>query len=124
MWFEFCRHPGCENEEFGPDAKKEGWLITVGPDLKKLAYCPEHIPVEKPVEIKQEQEQIRGFDRPEPGSEERFDKRSTQVPWVIHTFWWLVHNLVAHPLIGLIPVKRSFDFHDWTSYKMHGKEPE
>jgi hypothetical protein len=32
--------------------------------------------------------------------------------------WWLVHNLIAHPLIGLLPFTSTFKFHDWTSRKL------
>jgi len=75
-----------------------------------------------------------GFDKPEDGSERRFvfsavkngqampwqDQKVT-VPWVKFRFWWLVHNAVAHPLIALAPRRRFFEFHDYTSRKMHGK---
>jgi len=62
-----------------------------------------------------------GFERPEDGSQQRFDKTSAERPWAAHRFWWLVHNAVAHPLIAVVPRKPAFDFHDWTSRKMHGK---
>lgn len=38
-----------------------------------------------------------------------------------HHFWWFVHNCVAHPLIGVLPVKSTFDFHDYTSDKINCK---
>lgn len=63
----------------------------------------------------------RGFDGPEDGSQRRYNKRNAERPWVTHRFWWLVHNAVSHPLIALVPLKPMFDFHDWTSRKMHGK---
>jgi hypothetical protein len=62
-----------------------------------------------------------GFHGPEEGSEDRFIVRKTKVPWFKHTTWWLVHNCLSHPVIGLIPIKMFFKFHDWTSRKMHGK---
>ena len=34
-------------------------------------------------------------------------------------FWWTIHNMVAHPLIGLIPNKLFFEFHDYTSDKIN-----
>ncbi len=37
-----------------------------------------------------------------------------------HHAWWLVHNLVSHPMIGILPVKATFRFHDWTSYRLNG----
>jgi hypothetical protein len=39
---------------------------------------------------------------------------------VRHHFWWMIHNLVAHPAIGLFPTRAAFGFHDWTSRKMNG----
>lgn len=62
----------------------------------------------------------------EAGSEERFEKRvetfkKESKPLIKHHFWWFVHNCVAHPLIGVLPVKSAFDFHDWTSKKINGK---
>lgn len=42
-------------------------------------------------------------------------------PYIEHHFWWLTHNILAHTLIGLIPVKMFFDFHDWTSKKLNAK---
>ncbi len=49
----------------------------------------------------------------EDGSKNRFDRVFKN-----HYGWWLVHNLVAHILIGILPIKPFFDFHDWTSIKM------
>lgn len=87
------------------------------------------------------------FEEPENGSELRYEKRLRvwegveapdpdlasaapnpkkidinphKLPRVQHHFWWLLHNLVAHPAIGLVPVKATFDFHDWTSRKLNG----
>lgn len=64
-----------------------------------------------------------GFDRDEDGSEDRYYERkarwaSARASVWIHFGWWLVHNLVAHPLIGVAPVSPTFRFHDWTSHKM------
>jgi len=88
------------------------------------------------------------FKEPEDGSEARFHERvdvwtgkappidpeqysSAAYPWrpeinphglpkVKHYFWWLLHNLVAHPAIGIAPVRPAFEFHDWTSRKLNG----
>lgn len=38
-----------------------------------------------------------------------------------HHFWWFVHNCVAHPMIGLVPIKKFFQFHDFTSDKINCK---
>ncbi len=35
-----------------------------------------------------------------------------------HAGWWLFHNLVAHPLIGMLPIQATFDLHDWSAEKM------
>ena len=62
-----------------------------------------------------------GFDKPEDGSENRYDERRERQPAARHTFWWLLHNCVAHPLIGIVPKRFAFEFHDWTSRKLHGR---
>lgn len=64
----------------------------------------------------------------EEGSAQRFDARVALFrrlhrSTAIHHFWWLVHNCVAHPMIGLAPVKPSFRFHDWTSRKINPSRP-
>lgn len=63
------------------------------------------------------------FDRFEGGSQKRFDERlENNVPphkRIKHLGWWLVHNCVAHPLIGVLPIRATFDFHDWTSKKLN-----
>ena len=63
------------------------------------------------------------FDKPEDGSQGRFDQDLAHNPApadkIKHRGWWLAHNCVAHPLIGLAPYKWTFDFHDWTSRKLH-----
>lgn len=61
------------------------------------------------------------FSRSEDGSEQRYIDRRTKQPWAAHTFWWALHNVVSHPLIGLVPIKLFFRFHDWTSRRMHGR---
>lgn len=40
---------------------------------------------------------------------------------VVHHFWWFVHNCVAHPLIGLVPIRVTFEFHDFTSRKINAR---
>jgi len=62
----------------------------------------------------------------EAGAEARFEKRKEVFrqeakPIYKHHAWWLIHNCVAHPLIGMFPCKKTFDFHDWTSIKINGK---
>jgi hypothetical protein len=66
------------------------------------------------------------FDKDEAGSEDRFQERAgvfdrqvENFPKVKHYGWWLLHNCVAHPLMGVLPIKVFFDFHDWTSRKLN-----
>ena len=61
------------------------------------------------------------FARPEDGSEQRYKDRRKYRPWLAHSFWWIVHNGLSHPLIAVLPFKPLFMFHDWTSKKMHGR---
>ncbi len=67
------------------------------------------------------------FEEDEDGSEERYKERP--VLWeeakhgaIYHYCWWLIHNLISHPLIGLFPVKPFFRLHDWTSHHMHNRK--
>jgi hypothetical protein len=62
-----------------------------------------------------------GFTKPEDGSENRYDERRERVSPARHAFWWWVHNCIAHPLIGVVPRRFAFEFHDWTSRKLHGR---
>jgi hypothetical protein len=62
------------------------------------------------------------------GSEQRYNSRvanykDKRQPLKRHLFWWLVHNCVAHPLIGVFPIKTFFDLHDWTSGKINLRPP-
>lgn len=72
-----------------------------------------------------------GFDLPvvkdspfaEDGSQLRFHERKAifvekEMPPAKHDFWWIIHNCVAHPLIGVFPTKVMFDLHDWTSRRI------
>lgn len=63
----------------------------------------------------------------DPGAKVRFDERKNRLPSVHLAFWWVVHNCVAYPIIGLVPLKFAFDFHDYTAKKigsdlLEGKE--
>jgi hypothetical protein len=44
------------------------------------------------------------------------------MPWVDNKRAWFFHNAVVHPLIGLLPCKWTFAYHDRTAEKMkvHG----
>jgi hypothetical protein len=89
------------------DAEDGGWIESADGRWRCAAHA--------------EVEEIRGFDQPEDGSEERYVRRRQARPWAAHTTWWVVHNAVAHPLIAILPVRPLFQFHDWTSRKMHGR---
>jgi hypothetical protein len=43
---------------------------------------------------------------------------------VRHMSWWLLHNCVIHPLIGVLPIKPLFDLHDWSSVRLAGTHLE
>lgn len=53
---------------------------------------------------------------------EKFKKAEKRFPVLQHYFWWFLHNCITHPLIGLIPIKPFFNFHDWTSVKLNAGE--
>lgn len=38
------------------------------------------------------------------------------------TIWRIVHNVVAHPLLELLPARWGDLLHDWTAHKAWGKE--
>lgn len=40
--------------------------------------------------------------------------------WLLHgeRLWWVVHNLVAHPAIALVPCATTFRWHDETARRM------
>lgn len=52
------------------------------------------------------------------GAKVRFDERKKKLPSFHLAFWWVVHNCIAHPVIGLLPFKACFDFHDYTAKKI------
>jgi hypothetical protein len=56
------------------------------------------------------------------GSRYRYGKRQRRweedvrvLPRLRHHGWWLLHNVVAHPVLGVLPVPAAVRFHDWTS---------
>jgi len=51
---------------------------------------------------------------------EKWIKSGVSFPRVRHHFWWLLHNLVSHPLLA-IPTIHGVWFHDWTSKKLNRK---
>jgi hypothetical protein len=96
-----CAYPACPallRQDFSPDT---GWVELPGDHL----LCPDHAAAASDFRVRDEDDTAR---------------RETR-PWVAHTAWWLVHNCIAHPLIGVFPRRPAFRFHDWTSRKMHGE---
>jgi hypothetical protein len=66
------------------------------------------------------------LDTEDEGSAERFEHRlkvfkERKMSIAVHNWWWFVHNVIAHPMIGIAPCKRTFAFHDWTSRKINGE---
>lgn len=62
----------------------------------------------------------------ESGSEDRFHRRiewwkesGKRFPRIRHHAWWIVHNCVSHPLLGVRPSPRAIQFHDWTSMHLN-----
>jgi len=60
----------------------------------------------------------------EEGSAERYVKRVERFrelgrSTALHRFWWLAHNVIAHPGIGIFPSRITFKFHDYTSKKIN-----
>lgn len=53
---------------------------------------------------------------------EKFRKNKKVLPVLQHYFWWFVHNNITHFLIGILPFKPFFKFHDWTSVKLNAGE--
>lgn len=53
----------------------------------------------------------------------RIEKWKRETGWALpHHFWWVVHNCIAHPMIGVVPVRPTFAFHDYTSKKINREE--
>jgi hypothetical protein len=119
-----CAFPGCD-ARFMPGFSDAGgdpdsWLELADDRV----VCPEHRERAanhlKKSDLHPDQRE-HGFGAPEDGSGERYAMRRETRPWLAHTAWWLVHNCIAHPLIGVLPRRPAFRFHDWTSRKMHGE---
>ena len=47
------------------------------------------------------------------------DGLSLWAAWARHRGWWLLHNLVAHPLLAFVRGPRAVAFHDWTSRRLN-----
>ena len=60
------------------------------------------------------------------GAEARHRKRAAKwrartriLPGLPHHAWWLLHNVVAHPAIGVWPTRATVWIHDWTSQRLN-----
>lgn len=67
------------------------------------------------------------IDRPYSTTQSRYASRAYNI-WgtrrlggIRHYFWWVVHNSVVHPLLGIAPCMVTFKLHDWASRKLNGK---
>ncbi len=43
---------------------------------------------------------------------------TTELPKIDSRAAWILHNLVAHVAIGLVPTEATFRFHDWSAEYM------
>jgi hypothetical protein len=46
-------------------------------------------------------------------------ERHRVLPLTRHHAWWLLHNMVSHPILGVWPSKRAIWFHDYTSQHLN-----
>src|SRR4051812_2055104 len=73
------------------------------PSLAELPYVPPAVPYIPGPALKQ--------------SEWRYGRRIPRHDSPAqHHVYWLLHNLVAHPLLGVLPTQRVVDFHELTSW--------
>lgn len=63
------------------------------------------------------------------GSHARYERRKrlwkdkgVSLPLVRHYLWWLVHNCVSHPTLGLLPLRPMVWFHDWTAKHLNVRD--
>jgi hypothetical protein len=50
---------------------------------------------------------------------EAWQRHHRHLPLVRHHGWWLLHNVVTHPLLGIVPWGGFILFHDWTSMHLN-----
>lgn len=62
-------------------------------------------------------DELRRIIHAEDGSEQRFQDVFSKRPG-----WWVIHNILAHTLIGVMPVRPFFRFHDYTARKLRGSK--
>lgn len=49
-------------------------------------------------------------------------RRRPELAEVRHHGWWLVHNCIAHPILGLRASEAAIWFHDWSSKHLNCRE--
>jgi hypothetical protein len=74
-----------------------------------------------------ERELQQDIGRPHSTTESRYISRAHNI-WdtrrfggIRYYFWWVIHNTVVHPVLGLVPCRLTFKWHDWASRKLNGK---
>jgi hypothetical protein len=48
-----------------------------------------------------------------------WEERHRVFPRARHHVWWLLHNCVSHPILGVHASERAIWFHDWTSMHLN-----
>jgi hypothetical protein len=115
----------CIDEWKRVDAVAAEVAVSAGAPVVDIRAFQESKLQEERVKVSQLEAQLEahGFRHPEDGAEQRYRDRiaTKRLSPAMHRFWWFVHNAVAHPLIAAVPRKPFFQFHDWTSRKLHGR---
>ena len=70
--------------------------------------------------IKEEADEL-GSEGRYPARQEKFVDKNKKAPYAQHRAWWMIHNCVAHLMIGVWPCHTTFKFHDWTSQKLNAE---
>ncbi len=52
----------------------------------------------------------------------KWKEKKKLFPLSRHNFWWVIHNCISHPLLGVNPSDKTIWFHDWTSKKLNIKK--
>lgn len=51
-----------------------------------------------------------------------WEKNHRVLPQARHHVWWVLHNLLSHPVLGVWPSTRAIRFHDWTSHHLNQRK--
>jgi hypothetical protein len=52
----------------------------------------------------------------------KWEKATRVLPRLRHDAWWVLHNVVSHPVLGVWPSATSVWFHDWTSQRLNRRQ--